>query len=289
VRVHLLGAAGGDAVLPAWAGAFAPGDLWGLASCEGKLSHLGIVVPKRSSLAYANEHRPWQLYEQLFYRLLNRCRSAVARPRTFRFTHKLVSLDSMVIDVCVNLFDWAHFRRPKGAIQRHLVLDHEGYLPTFAVVTEGKVADVTVAQGLAVEPGTIVVDDWVSTDDRLFARWTADHVWFVTRMKDHALYAVVEDHPVPQHRHLLKDETIRLTGARAAATCPVLLRRIERWHPEKEQVLVFLTNQMQLGATTIAAIDQDRWQIELFFKALKQNLKIKPFVGTSANAVKIQV
>jgi IS4 transposase len=99
----------------------------------------------------------------------------------------------------------------------------------------------------------------------------------------------VEERPVPQHRHLLKDETIRLTGAKAAATCPVLLRRIERWHPEKEQVLVFLTNQMKLGATTIAAIDQDRWQIELFFKAPKQNLTSKTFVGTSANAVTIQV
>jgi hypothetical protein len=261
----------------------------GLATCEGKLSHLGIRAPSRSSLAYANEHRPWQLYEQLFYRLLDRCRAAVAVPRKFRFKHKLVSLDSTVIDLCVSVFDWATFRRTKGAIKLHLLLDHDGYLPCFAVVTEGKVADVRVAQGLTFEPGTIVVDDRGYNDYALFARWTAAGVWFVTRQKDNAVYAVVEEHPVPQHRPILKDQTICLTGVRAEATGLGLLRRLEVWHPEKEEVLVFLTNQFRLGASTIAAIYKDRWQIELFFKALKQNLKIKTFVGTSANAVKIQV
>jgi hypothetical protein len=261
----------------------------GLASGEGKLNHLGLEAPKRSSLAYANEHRPWQLYEQLFYHLLARCRAAVPFPRKFRFKHKLVSLDSTVIDLCLSVFDWARFRRTKGAIKLHLLLDHDGYLPCFAVVTEGKVADVTVAQGLRFEPETIVVDDRGYNDDRLFARWTAAGVWFVTRQKDNAVYAVVEEHRVPQHRHILNDQTIRLTGAGAAATCPALLRRIEVWNPEKGEVLVFLTNRFRLGATTIAAIYKDRRQIELFFKALKQNLKIKTFVGTSANAVTIQV
>ena len=261
----------------------------GLATCEGKLSHLGIQAPNRSSLAYANAHRPWQLYEQLFYQLLERCRAAVLLPRKFRFKHKLVSLDSTVIDLCVSVFDWATFRRTKGAIKLHLVLDHEGYLPCFAVVTEGKVADVRVAQGLTFEPGTIVVDDRGYNDYGLFARWTAEGVSFVTRMKDNAVYAVVQDHPVPQHRQVLKDQTICFTGTGAAAKCPVPLRRVEVWNPEKEEVLVFLTNHFKLGATTIANIYKDRWQIELFFKALKQNLKIKTFVGTSANAVKIQV
>jgi IS4 transposase len=214
---------------------------------------------------------------------------AVARPCKFRFKHKLVSLDSTVIDLCVSLFDWAHFRRTKGAIKLHLVWDHEGYLPTFAVVTTGKVADVKVAQGLTFEPGTIVVDDRGYNDYRLFTHWTAAGVWFVTRMKDNALYAVVAERPVPQHRPILNDQTICFTGVGAAAKGPVLLRRIEVWNPEKKEVLVFLTNQMKLGATTIAAIYKDRWQIELFFKALKRNLKIKTFVGTSANAVTIQV
>ena len=261
----------------------------GLATCEGKLSHLGIQAPNRSSLAYANAHRPWQLYEQLFYRLLARCRAAVPLPRKFRFKQKLVSLDSTVIDLCLSAFDWATFRRTKGAIKLHLVLDHDGYLPCFAVVTEGKVADVKVAQGLTFEPGTVVVDDRGYNDYGLFARWTSAGVSFVTRMKDNAVYAVVEDHPVPPHRQVLKDQTICFTGVGAAAKCSVLLRRVEVWNPEKEEVLVFLTNHFKLGATTIANIYKDRWQIELFFKALKQNLKIKTFVGTSANAVKIQV
>jgi len=261
----------------------------GLATCEGKLSHLGIAVPKRSSLSYANEHRPWELYQQLFFSLLERCRKAGPFPKKFRFKNKLVSLDSTVIDLCIKLFDWARFRRTKGAIKLHLVLDHEGYLPSFALITEGKTHDVKVAHNLSFEPGTVVVDDRGYNDYRLFAMWTEDEVYFVTRMKENALYKVIESRPVPQNRHVLKDQVIGLTGIDAWEKCPYLLRRVEVYNPEKGEVLVFLTNHFGFGATTIAAIYKDRWQIELFFKAIKQNLKIKTFVGTSANAVKIQV
>lgn len=261
----------------------------GLATCEGKLSHLGIAVPKRSSLAYANEHRPWELYQRLFFSLLERCRKAGPFPKKFRFKNKLVSLDSTVIDLCIKLFDWARFRRTKGAIKLHLVLDHEGYLPSFALITEGKTHDVKVAHNLSFEPGTVVVDDRGYNDYRLFAKWTEDEVYFVTRMKENALYKVIESRPVPQNRHVLKDQVIGLTGIDAWEKCPYLLRRVEVYSAEKGEVLVFLTNHFGFGATTIAAIYKDRWQIELFFKAIKQNLKIKTFVGTSANAVKIQV
>jgi hypothetical protein len=261
----------------------------GLSTCEGKLSHLGIVAPKRSSLAYANEHRPWELYQKVFFVLLDRCRAGGPFAKKFRFKNKLVSLDSTVIDLCISLFDWAKFRRTKGAVKLHLLLDHDGYLPAFGVITEGKVSDVKVAQGLSFEPGTVVVDDRGYNDYRLFAKWTVNGVYFVTRMKDNALYRVVRNHPVPKHRQVLKDQTIRLSGIGAAEKCPHLLRRVEVWNPQKEEVLVFLTNHFGFGATTIAAIYKDRWQVELFFKALKQNLKIKTFVGTSANAVKIQV
>ena len=261
----------------------------GLSTCEGRLNHLGIVVPKRSSLAYANEHRPWELYQRVFFSLLDRCRKAGPFPKKFRFKNKLVSLDSTVIDLCVSLFDWAKFRRTKGAIKLHLVLDHDGYLPCFGVVTEGKTHDVQVAKTLSFEPGTVVVDDRGYNDYRLFAYWTVNAIFFVTRMKDNALYEVVEHRPVPQNRHVLKDQIIRLSGTGAIEKCPHQLRRVEVWNPEKEEVLVFLTNHFGFGATTIAAIYKERWQVELFFKALKQNLKIKTFVGTSANAVKIQV
>jgi Domain of unknown function (DUF4372)/Transposase DDE domain len=262
----------------------------GLCTCEGKLSHLGLEqAPNRSSLAYANEHRPWELYQKLFVLLLERCRKAGPFTKKFRFKNKLVSLDSTVIDLCISVFDWAKFRRTKGAIKLHLLLDHDGYLPCFGVITEGKVHEVKVAWHLFFEPGTVVVDDRGYNDYGLFAKWTEDDVYFVTRMKDNALYDVVEEREVPQNRCVLKDQIIVLSGSGAWEKCPYALRRVEVWDKEKEQTLVFLTNHFGFGATTISALYKERWQIELFFKALKQNLKIKTFVGTSANAVKIQV
>jgi Transposase DDE domain/Domain of unknown function (DUF4372) len=261
----------------------------GLRSCEGKLKHLGITAPSHSTLAYANEHRPWGLYEQIFLQFFERCRVQVVGKRTFRFKNKLISMDSTTIDLCLEIFDWAKFRRTKGAIKLHLLLDHDGYLPSFALITEGNVSDVKVARQFHFEPGTLVVDDRGYNDYALFGRWTTQGVYFVTRMKDNALYEVVGEKEVPQNRNVLKDEMIELRGPKAIEKCPHPLRRIEVYDPETEEVLVFLTNNLKLGATTIAAIYKERWQIEIFFKALKQNLKIKTFVGTSANAVKIQI
>lgn len=261
----------------------------GLRSCEGKLKHLGISAPAHSTLAYANEHRPWELYQKVFFSLLSRCRNQIVVNKKFRFKNKLVSLDSSVIDLCLSLYDWAKFRRTKGAIKLHLILDHDGYLPSFAVITEGKVSDVKVAHTLKFDPGTIVVYDRGYNDYLLFGRWTDQGIYFVTRMKDNAVFEVVEEKPIPQNRNILKDQIIRLTGLKAEERCPHLLRRVEFYDEGKDTILVFLTNNVKLGATTIAAIYKDRWQIELFFKALKQNLKIKTFVGTSPNAVKIQI
>jgi hypothetical protein len=253
------------------------------------LKHLGITAPSHSTLAYANEHRPWELYQRVFRQLLQRCQSQVTGKKKFRFKNKLVSLDSSIIDLSVTLFDWARFRRTKGAIKLHLLLDHDGYLPSFAWITEGKRSDVKVAQHLRFDPGTIVIYDRGYNDYALFAQWTAQGVFFVTRIKDNALYEAVGERDVPQNRNILKDELIQLTGPKAEEKCPYPLRRIEVYLPETKQILVFLTNNMDLGATTIAAIYKDRWQIEIFFKILKQNLKIKTFVGTRANAVKIQI
>jgi hypothetical protein len=253
------------------------------------LKHLGISAPCRSTLAYANEHRPWELYQHLFMQLLDRCRSQLPGKKKFRFKNKLVSLDSTTIDLCLSIFNWAHFRRTKGAIKLHLLLDHDGYLPEFAVLSEGKVADVKVARDLHFSPGTIVVDDRAYTDYTLWGRWYSQRVYFVTRMKDNALYEVIGDKRAPQHRHVLKDEQIELRGLKAIEKCPYPLRRIEVQAPDTGEILVFLTNNFDLGASTIAAIYKDRWEIEIFFKHLKQNLKIKTFVGTSPNAVKIQI
>jgi Domain of unknown function (DUF4372)/Transposase DDE domain len=261
----------------------------GLRSSEGKLKHLGITAPNRSTLAYANEHRPWPLYRAVFQALLGRCQSAVPARRKFRFKPKLLSLDSTVIDLCATLFDWAKFRRTKGAVKLHGLLDHDGYLPSVVVVTEGKRHDVRVARTLRLDAGTIVVMDRGYVDYAWFGRLTTDGVFFVTRLKANALYRVVERRRPPERSSIQRDEVIRLTGVAAETKCPHDLRRVEGYDPEKAETLVFLTNQLTFGATTIAAIDKDRWQIELFFKALKQNLKIKTFVGTSANALKVQV
>lgn len=261
----------------------------GLKSCEGKLAHLGIEAPARSSLSYANAHRPWQLFEQVFHGLYSRVSAKAVGQKKFRFKNKLVSLDSTVIDLCLSMYDWATFRRAKGAVKLHLVLDHDGYLPCYGLITEGSVHDVKAAQQIDFARGTIVVDDRGYNDYRLFARWTHAGVYFVTRLKDNAVYEVVEQRQPPQNRGILKDETIRLSGAGAQDKCPHLLRRVEAVRPDSGETLVFLTNHHGLGASTVAAIYKDRWQIELFFKALKQNLKIKTFVGTSANAVKTQI
>ena len=261
----------------------------GLRSCEGKLQHLGITAPAHSTLAYANEHRPWELYQRVFSQLYQRCSQQFAGKKKFRFKNKLLSLDSSIIDLSVTLFDWAKFRRTKGAIKLHLLLDHDGYLPSFAWITEGKRSDVKIARGLEFDPGTILVYDRGYNDYALFGQWTAQGVFFVTRMKDNALYEVVGERDVPQNRNILKDELIQLTGLQAQEKCPYPLRRIEVYVPETDEILVFLTNNLDFGATTVAAIYKDRWQIEIFFKIIKQNLKIKTFVGTSANAVKIQI
>jgi IS4 transposase len=170
-----------------------------------------------------------------------------------------------------------------------MVLDHDGYLPCFGLITEGAVHDVKAAWKIDFAPGTVVVDDRGYNDYRLFAHWNKTGVYFVTRMKDNALFEVAEERMPPQQRGILKDQIIQLTGQGAQKKCPYLLRRIEAVREDTGETLVFVTNHMKLGASTIAAIYKDRWQIELFFKALKQNLKIKTFVGTSPNAVKTQI
>lgn len=260
----------------------------GLRSCEGKLAHLGIEAPPRASLSYANAHRPWQLYEQVFHGLLERIRGDVQARHKFRFKNKLVSLDSTLIDLSLKLFDWAKFNRMKGAMKLHLVLDHDGYLPSFGVITDGDVSDVEVARKLDFAPGTVVVEDRGYTDYALYGRWSEQDVYFVTRMRANACFEVVQQNELPRDMNILADETIRLTGAHGSR-CPHLLRRIEAVREDTGEVLAFLTNHPRLAASTVAAIYKERWQVELLFKALKQNLRLKTFVGTSPNAVKTQI
>jgi hypothetical protein len=266
----------------------------GLAASEGKLRHLGLPqAPARATLAYANEHRPWQLYRTVFDQLLAKCQSLVAsqpgvRRKKFRFKNPLMSLDATVIDLCATMFDWAKFRLTKGAVKLHLLLDHDGYLPSFAVITEGKRHEVRVARQMRFAPGTILVFDRGYTDYEWFVNLIQQGVDFVTRLKENADYGVVEELAVPQRRGVLRDQVIFFYKL-AQAGIDAYFRRIEFYEEEHDRVLVFLTSHTGLAAATIAAVYKERWQIELFFKALKQSLRVKTFVGTSANALKTQL
>ena len=261
----------------------------GLAASEGKLRHLGVErAPVRSTLAYANEHRPWQLYRTVFEKLVEVCQlEARDKQRKFRFKHRLLTLDWTVIPVCVEMFEWARYVKTKGAVKVHTVLDNRSILPQYAVITEGKTADVKVARGLKFEAGTIVVMDRGYEDHDWWRKLTAEEVFFVSRLKDSTHYGIVEERPKPADP-IVRDEVIMLTSE-PESDQPMLLRRIEVWLEDKQESMVFVSNHLRLAASTIAAIYRDRWQIELFFKAIKQSLRIKAFIGTSENAVQIQI
>lgn len=263
----------------------------GMAALEGKLRHLGISeCPKATTLSYANAHRPWQLYQSIFDQTLARCQTeaALRTKRKFKFKHKLMSLDSSMVELCAETFDWARYTKTKGALKLHLVLDHEGCLPCYAVITEGRRADVKEARGIQFAPGTVVVFDRGYADYGWWLELTRSKVDFVTRLKDNASYGIVESRPAPEGSNVLRDEVILLTSQQELGP-EARLRRIEVWVEEKQETMVFVTNNLRLAARTIARLYKERWQIELFFKALKQGLKVKTFVGTSENAVQIQI
>lgn len=265
----------------------------GLASCESPLKQLGFSqTVKRSTLAYANEHRPWELYQTVFQQMLGKCQAEVAAKRgrkKFRFKNKLVSLDGSIIDLSVSMFDWAKYRQTKGAIKLHMLLDHDGYLPSFGVVTEGKRSELEIARSLKLDAGTILAIDRGYNDFEWFKEMTQSGVFFVTRMKTNTVYTVEEECAVPEKGNVRRDQIVSLPALAKEGEKPVLFRRVEYWNEAKDEILVFFTNLIHLAGSTIAAIYKERWQIELFFKALKQNLKVKTFLGTSANAVKTQI
>jgi len=263
----------------------------GLASTLGKLRHLGMEeAPRRSTLSYANQHRPWQLYRDLFNQTLGICKDAASKTkRKFRFNNKLLHLDSTTISLCLSIFPWADFRSTKGGVKLHLLLDHDGYLPTFALIGKARRHDSKIAPEVPLSKGSIVAMDRAYCDFGLFGDWTARGIYFVTRMKRSNPYHVYESFPPPKNSNVLSDEVIRLAGRGAEKKCPYFLRRVVVFDAENDREIVLLTNHLAFGATTISAIYKDRWQIELFFKALKQNLKVKTFVGTSENALHIQI
>jgi len=253
-----------------------------------KLYHLGMRLLSRSNLARMNEGKPSLLYEELFGLLLQRCR-AVAPRHGFRFKNPLYSLDASVIDLCLSVFPWARFRTTKGAIKLHVGLDLSGYLPSFVAVTDGKTPDVRGAKGLSLPQGSIIACDRGYVDYKWFADLTGRGLYFVTRIKRGARYKVTERREVLKNKGLTSDQTIEWTTDKAQRDCPIPLRRVGYRDPETGIQYFFLTNIFHLAGHTIAAIYKQRWQVELFFKWIKQNLEVKNFLGTSRNAVMTQI
>lgn len=263
----------------------------GLRASEGKLRHLGMEkAPGHSTLAYANQHRPWQIYETLFHSLRESLMSRLApsqRSSRLGLPGKLLSLDSTVIDLCAGVFDWAKFRTAKGAVKLHLLLDHDGLIPHYSVITDGKTSDIAVARQIELPKGSMLVVDRGYCDYNWFAALTDQQVHFVTRLKDNAAYVTVEARPAAGEGVVAHEIVAFLKHAKADNEN---FFRLVRFHDaEADRESTFLTNHRDLPAATVAAIYKQRWQVELFFKAIKQNLRIKTFVGTSANALKIQI
>lgn len=257
----------------------------GLRSSEGKLSHLGINSPRRSTLSYANAHRPWELFRDVFGELLARCRQ-VAPGHGFRFKNKLYSLDATTITLCSELFDWARYKRAKGGVKLHLVLDHDGYLPAFGVIREAKVWDLEVARSLEFPAGSIVTFDRAYNDFRFFYSLSERGIFFVTRMKEATRYEVLRARPLSSPGVVADEEILLVKEFDGVEPAPLRALTIVT---ETGDTLRFLSNLHHLSARTLANIYRDRWKIEQVFRELKQNLRIKTFVGTSANALHIQI
>ena len=255
----------------------------GVRGCLGKINHLGMnMAPKKNTLSYANAHRPWQIYEDTFYSLLGKCRSVYGvRKRKFRFKNKVVSIDSTTVDLCEKMFDWAKFRKTKGGIKLHMCLDHDGYLPEYSYISNAKVADVKMAKSFKFAKGTIVSMDRGYNDYTLYEDWNSAGIYFVTKLKENAVYDVIQEYYAPGGLKLFREIKLR--------NCNVRLNMVVYEDEKTGELVELITNKLDLGATTVEEIYRQRWQIEIFFRALKSDLKIKTFVGTSSNAVHIQI
>ena len=260
----------------------------GLATQGVSLYHAGIKPIHRSTLSYANEHRSHELFKKIFLSMLSKC-EAIAPRHKFHFKNPIYTLDATIIDLCLSLYDWAKFRTTKGAVKLHVKLNHAGYLPTFMVVTTGKVHETQVAPSIPLERGDVAIFDRGYTDFKWYKSLDDKGVFFVTRLKKNAYYQVVERKDVTPFKNIYSDQTIELKGFYSKQKFPQRLRRIRSKDPDTGKSITILTNNFSWSAKTIARIYKERWQIELFFKSIKQQLKIKSFVGTSKNALLSQL
>ena len=261
----------------------------GLATQSAMLYHAGIKPIHRSTLAYANEHRSHELFKKIFLAMLSKCQ-AIAPRHKFRFKNPLYSIDATIISLCLSLYDWAKFRTAKGAIKLHVKLNHSGYLPSFMVMTAGKVHETQIAPSIPLEKGDVAIFDKGYTDFTWYKSLDDKGVFFVTRIKRNAHYRVTERKDIPNSsKNIYSDQIVGLKGFYSKQRYPQRLRRVRSKDPDTGKIITILTNNFTWSAKTIAKIYKERWQIELFFKSIKQQLKVKSFVGTSKNALLSQL
>lgn len=258
----------------------------------GCLYHMGIrTQPTRNNLANANAKRDWQIYHDFAMVLIAKARALYGMEKIpdLDLREVIYALDSSTIDLCLSLFPWAQFRRTKAAIKLHTLYDIRCQVPAFIHISNGKLHDVNVLDILVIELGAFYIMDRGYVDFRRIFRIHQERAFFVTRAKANLDYRCIGSRPVDRTTGLRADQTIRLCGAKTRTFYPEALRRISYRDPDTERRLIFLTNNFTLPATVIAALYKKRWQVELFFKWIKQNLRIRHFFGTSDNAVKTQI
>ena len=265
----------------------------GLKSATGNLNHLGISrAPSKSTVSYQNARRDSSVFREIFYMLLRHFgQQAEWRRGRFRFKMPVKLLDSTLITLTLSIYDWAHYTTKKGAVKMHTLLDYDSLLPEFVNITDGKVADNKASFDMSMQPFSVVVADRGYCDYALLNHWDSNHVFFVVRHKDNIRYTRIEERPLPEKRaqNVLIDETVEPELPAARAKYPKRLRRIAVWNEEHQYVVELLTNNFSLAASTIAALYKARWEIEIFFRNLKQLLRIKSFIGTTRNAVETQI
>lgn len=265
----------------------------GLRSATGNLNHLGVEkAPSKSTLSYQNQRRDWELFRDYYYKLLETLgQQAYQRRVKFRIKSKIFLLDSTTISLCLSLFDWARYKTTKGAIKMHTLLDYDGHLPAYVHITDGKTADNKGAYDIPLLKGSVIVADRFYNDFSLLNVWDSNQVYFVIRHKENMLFKSIKENELPdnRHGHILKDEIIELTGTESKKKFPGQLRRVVVWNDENKQEIEIITNQMSWTANTISELYKARWQVEIFFREIKQLLHIKSFIGTSENAVMIQI
>jgi len=262
-----------------------------LRAMQNKLYHIGIRSKiSRSTLAYTNQNRDWRIYADFAFILINEAKELYKDDKFFKELDETVyALDSTTIDLCLSLFPWAKFRKTKSAIKIHTLLNLQNNIPSFFSITDGSVHDVNILDELITEMGAIYVVDKGYIDFERLYKLNLNSAFFVTRAKSNFQFKRIYSHKVDKSLGLICDQSIHLTGFYSVKDYPEKLRRIKYYDSENNRKLIFITNNFRLPAITIANLFKQRWQIELFFKWIKQNLKIKSFYGNSANAVKTQV